>query len=96
VNLTFTTSRYGALRGHADSGLELFTISPSTARGDKSVTLSTDLPGLGRLRIEPPANAEEYGSEAERRAMGKAGKVLERWAAEHLGVDLSVNVIDNA
>jgi hypothetical protein len=96
VNLTFAAGRYGIVRGTTDSDLELFTIAPSTARGDSAVILGIDLPGVGRkLRVEAPEGAEPYGREAERLAMHKAAQILANWARGNLGVDLSVNVIDN-
>ncbi|MER7280572.1 hypothetical protein ABT369_39645 [Dactylosporangium sp. NPDC000244] len=97
MNLTFTPDdRHYSWRGQTDSGLTLFTISPSTARGDAAVTLRVALPGIkDTIRVEAPEGAAKYSREARTAAIEKAARLLRGWAAKHLGVDLDVNVIDN-
>ena len=60
MNLTFTRSeRAWSWRGHTDSGLELFSVHPSSKRDDASVALRIELPGkLDDFRLRKAHGAQ--------------------------------------
>lgn len=90
MDLTFTCTRFGSVQGVGENGAVLFAASPSTARGDNTVYLNTNLPGIKpNIAVE---SADKYDYTA---AMAKAAQILERWAARQLGVTLTVNIVDN-
>lgn len=96
MDLAFTKTRFGTLEGAAHDGTRLFTIEPSTARGDANMSIKTSLPGLRpSYVVEAPEGASKWGSETSEKAMRIAAKRLERWTAQTLGVSLTVNVVDN-
>jgi len=90
MNLTFTRTRYGGAHGVGEDGAVLFTLNPSSRRGSNVVHLQTGLPGVRPTIDVESSSAYDFGP-----AMAKAAQVLQQWAADQLGVALTVTIIDN-
>ncbi len=93
MDLIFTSDG-SATRGCTDAGLELFSIHPSTTRGQEYVTLSARLPGMSsNTMIDAPEGTSKYGHEVHVAAIETAQSMLENWLRSQLGIDTPVNVI---
>ncbi len=96
MDLTFTKTSHGTLRGSGPDGTTLFSIGQSTRRGEETVIVKDELPGLGdRTVIEAPDGCTKWCRETNTLAMRVAADSLEQWASNVLGVALTVNIVDN-